>query len=127
MKKIRFNILFFQTSIQHVNNQDDSSQIIDNSDDEIIALSDDEIPQTSSISRKKPVWTTSKIQITNENSQSQSLHNPYRVGIADPSLRSVFLPPPTNSQTISGLNNGNRRTQCGNRKTSSTKRGTNAK
>ena len=112
-----------------MSNLDDISQVIDDSDDEIIALSDDEIPKTSSTVRKRPAWTTSQIQITNENSQSQSMHNPYRVGIADPSLRSVFLPPPSsaNSQSMSGFNSGNRRAPGGNRKTSSTKRGTNAK
>ncbi len=99
---------------------------MDDSDDEIIALSDDEIPKPSTILRKKRTWTSSEIEITSGNSQSQSLHNPYRVGIADPSLRSVFLPPP-NSQIMSGLNNGNRRTQGGNRKTSPSKRSNNAK
>jgi hypothetical protein len=89
-------------------------------------LSDDEIPKTSSISRQKRLLTTSEIQISSGNSQSQSLHNPYRVGIADPSLRSVFLPPP-NSQIMSGLNTGNKRTQGGNRKPSPNKRATSAK
>ncbi|CAF4679715.1 unnamed protein product, partial [Rotaria magnacalcarata] len=73
--------------------------------------------------RKLP-WTSSEIQITAGNSQSQSLHNPYRVGIADPSLRSLFLPSPSSSQTMSGSNSGNRRNQSGSRKTTSSKRTT---
>ena len=102
----------------------DESQIIDDSDDdEIIALSDDEIPNKSSISVSRCRWTSSEIQISSGNSQSQSLYNPYRVGIADPSLRSVFLPPP-NSQPMSGSIGGNKRNQGGNRKTSPTKRAT---
>ena len=89
-------------------------------------MSDDEIPKKSNISSKRGAWTASEIQVTSGNSQSQSVHNPYRVGIADPSIRSIFLPPP-NSQTMSGSTSGNRRTQGGNRKTSSTKRATSAK
>ncbi|CAF1015687.1 unnamed protein product [Rotaria sp. Silwood1] len=114
------------SSSQQANNQDDDSQIIDDSDDEIIALSDDEIPKKSNISSKKPLWTSSEIQITSGSSQSQSLHNPYRVGIADPSLRSIFLPPPS-SQPMSASNSGNRRAQGSNRKTSPTKRSNNSK
>jgi hypothetical protein len=72
------------------------------------------------------MWTSSEIQITTGNSQSQSLHNPYRIGIADPSIRSIFLPPP-NSQTMSSSSGGNRRTQGVNRKTSPTKRTTGTK
>ncbi|CAF0872450.1 unnamed protein product [Rotaria sordida] len=114
------------SSSQQANNQDDNSQIIDDSDDEIISLSDDEIPIRPKTSSKQCLWTSSEIQITSGNSQSQSLHNPYRVGIADPSLRSIFLPPP-NSQTMSTSNSGNRRAQGSNRKTSPTKRTTNSK
>jgi len=66
------------------------------------------------------MWTSSEIQITSGSSQSQSLHNPYRIGIADPSIRSIFLPPP-NSQTMSASSGGNKRPQGVNRKTSSNK------
>ena len=99
--------------------------MMNGSDDEIIALSDDEVPKpsTSIISRKKSTWSTSAIQINTDNSQSQSLYNPYRIGIADPSLRSVFLPPPpSNSQTTSSSNSTNRRTQGGNRKAPTSRR-----
>ncbi|UJR32967.1 hypothetical protein I4U23_020430 [Adineta vaga] len=114
---------------QQMNIQNDDSFIIDDSDDdddEIIPLSDDDIPKTSKITRRKTPWTTSEIQVSNGNSQSQSLHNPYRVGIADPSIRSVFLPPP-NSQIMAATSSGNRRAQGVNRKSTSTKRGTSSK
>ncbi len=96
--------------------------MIDDSDDEIITLSDEDTPSRS----KRVNWTSSEIQISSGNSQSQSLHNPYRIGIADPSIRSIFLPPP-NSQTMSSSSGGNRRLQGGNRKGSPTKRTTGAK
>ncbi|CAF0871287.1 unnamed protein product [Adineta steineri] len=115
-----------QSQITTVNNQNDGSQIINDSDDEIIALSDDEIPAKSSISRRKNTWVESEIQITSANSQSQSLHNPYRIGITDPSIRSVFLPPP-NSQTMLPSTGGNRRAPSSNRRTASTKRTTSKK
>ncbi len=79
------------------------------------------MPTQSKRSPKKSMWTSSEIQITTGNSQSQSLHNPYRIGIADPSIRSIFLPPP-NSQTMSALSGGNKRPQVVNRKVSPTKR-----
>jgi hypothetical protein len=69
------------------------------------------------------MWSSSEIQITTGNSQSQSLHNPYRIGIADPSIRSIFLPPP-NSQTMATTNGGNKRLQGSNKKISPTKRTT---
>jgi hypothetical protein len=119
------------------NPTDDDAQIIDDSDDEIIALSDDESTGSfSANSRRKGIWTSSEIQITQNNSQSQSLHNPYRIGIADPSLRSIFLPPPpssmassSNSQSMSGVNIGNKRNQTvtNHRKVSPNKRTTNSK
>ncbi|CAF3799803.1 unnamed protein product [Rotaria socialis] len=112
------------SSSQPISNQEDDSLIIDDSDDEVIALSDDELPRKSRISMRTLPWTSSEIQITAGNSQSQSLHNPYRVGIADPSLRSLFLPSPSSSQTMSGSNSGNRRNQSGSRKTTSSKRTT---
>jgi hypothetical protein len=117
-----------QSQITTGNIQDDDSQIIEDSDDdEIIALSDDEIPTKSSISfKKRSTWTSSEIQISSGNSQSQSLYNPYRVGIADPSLRSIFLPPPS-SQPTTGSVSGNKRNQAANRKASPAKRGANAK
>lgn len=80
------------------------------------------MPKIRNVSRRKLPWTTSEIQITSGDSQSQSLHNPYRVGIVDPSIRSVFLPPP-NAKLILGLNTGNKKPQGGNRKTSPPKRG----
>ena len=97
------SILSFQTSSQI---QTADSQIVDDSDDEIIALSDDD--ENSSQQTKKVIWTSSEIQITTTNSQSQSMHNPYRVGIADPSIRSIFLPPP-NSQSMSSSQTSNKR------------------
>lgn len=108
---------------------DDEAQIIDDSsttdEDDIIALSDDE---DSFKAKRRNQWTSSEIQISNGNSQSQSMHNPYRVGIADPSLRSIFLPPPPSaSQTNSQPTSGNRRNQSGgsgNRKVSPNKRAT---
>ena len=116
-----------------VNNDDDDddAQIIDDSssdDDEIIALSDDDSKEFKS--RKRTQWTSSEIQIShgNSQSQSQSMHNPYRVGIADPSLRSIFLPPPPAPQPPSSTNSqatsGGKRNQGGggNRKTSPNKR-----
>ena len=111
-----------------MNNQDDNSLIIDDSDYEIITLSDDEKPKKSSISRVKSTWSRSQIQITTDSSHSQSMHNPYRVGIADPSIRSVFLPPPSsNSETTSASQGNQRRTQSGQRKAASNKRGTRSK
>ncbi|CAF5068362.1 unnamed protein product, partial [Rotaria magnacalcarata] len=113
---------------QQRNIEEDNSQIIDDSDDEIIALSDEDTPGRSSITQKKVVWTSSEIQITRGNSQSQSLHNPYRIGIADPSIRSMFLPPPLlSSQTLSSSSGGSRRSQTSNRKISPTKRGNGTK
>ncbi|CAF3874576.1 unnamed protein product [Adineta steineri] len=97
------------------NNDDDNSQIIDDSDDEIIALSDEDVPSRPNNTSKKVVWTSSDIQITGGNSQSQSMHNPYRIGIADPSIRSIFLPPP-NSQSMSNSSGGSKRSQPTNRK-----------
>ncbi|CAF1447731.1 unnamed protein product [Adineta ricciae] len=94
-----------------------SSQVIDDSDDEIIALSGDEetpSPRTTN-SAKKAAWTSSEIQITGGNSQSQSMRNPYRIGITDPSIRSIFLPPPS-SQTTFSSNGANKRSQNSNRK-----------
>ncbi|UJR14189.1 hypothetical protein I4U23_001183 [Adineta vaga] len=103
------------SSSQAQNNEDDNSQIINDSDDEVIALSDEDTPNRSNISPKKVIWTSSEIQITGSSSQSQSMRNPYRIGIADPSIRSIFLPPP-NSQTMSSSNGGNKRSQGSNRK-----------
>jgi hypothetical protein len=100
--------------------------IDDSDDDEIIALSDEDAPKPSTITRRKTAWTASEIQITSGNSQSQSLHNPYRVGIADPSLRSVFLSPP-NPQMMATANGGNRRRPVINRKTASNKRSASSK
>ncbi|CAF1060182.1 unnamed protein product [Rotaria sp. Silwood1] len=114
------------SSSQQQNTEDDNSQIIDDSDDEIIALSDEDTPGRSNSSPKKVIWTSSEIQITSSSSQSQSLHNPYRIGIADPSIRSIFLPPP-NSQTMSTSSGGSKRSQGSNRKISPTKRTTGTK
>lgn len=84
-------------------------------------MSDDDTPGQSNHSPKKVIWTSSEIQITGGSSQSQSLHNPYRIGIADPSIRSIFLPPP-NSQAMSTSSGGSRRSQGSNKKVYSNKK-----
>lgn len=98
--------------------------MIDDSGDEIIELSDEDTPSKPNRSSSSSIWSRSEIQISSGHSQSQSMHNPYRIGIADPSIRSVFLPAPssqTNSQTTAPTN---RRSQVANRKVSPTKRTT---
>ncbi|CAF0913291.1 unnamed protein product [Adineta ricciae] len=87
-------------------------------DDEIIALSDEDISRTVNIPKRKLPWTTSDIQVTYGNSQSQPSHNPYRIGITDPSIRSVFLPLP-NSQLTTNLSSRNRKAVSSKRTTSS--------
>ncbi|CAF1445008.1 unnamed protein product [Adineta ricciae] len=87
-------------------------------DDEIIALSDEDIPRTTNTPKRKLFWTTSDIQVTHGNSHSQSSHNPYRIGITDPSIRSVFLPLP-NSQLTTNLSSRNRKAVSAKRANSS--------
>ncbi|CAF0738033.1 unnamed protein product [Adineta ricciae] len=72
-------------------------------------------PPRTTNSAKKVAWTSSEIQITGGNSQSQSMRNPYRIGITDPSIRSIFLPPPS-SQTTFSSTGANKRSQNSNRK-----------
>ena len=113
--------LFFQ---QEPTEKETNQIILDSSssDDEIITIGDDDddesLKKSSIIKQNQPSWTTSEIEITTGDSQSQSLHNPYRIGIADPSIRSVYLSAPSNSQTT---NNGNRKSGGRQRRTVSNK------
>jgi hypothetical protein len=116
-------------STQRQNEQDNDSQVIHDSDDDVIALSDDDTTDHGNVSLKKVIWTASEIQMTSGHSQSQSLSNPYRIGIADPSIRSIFLPPPVSNSSAgsSTSTSANKRTANINRKISPTKRVTGAK
>lgn len=96
-------------SQQRANDTDGDSQVIDDSGDEIIELSDEDTPSKPSRSSRQSMWTTSEIQISRDSSQSQSMHNPYRIGIADPSIRSVFLPPPSSQSSSQSTTASNRR------------------
>ena len=111
-------------SQRRANDNDGNSQVIDDSEDEIIELSDEDTPSKPNRSSRQSIWTTSEIQISRDNSQSQSMHNPYRIGIADPSIRSVFLPPPSSQSNSQPSTTTNRRAPGVNRKVSPAKRPT---